>query len=103
MKFFLCAILLIAGLGSIHHLGAGEGRDKSLTKGNGETKVKGKAANGKPLREIHLEDFEGPLTAVAFSTDRKWVLTGSLDGTVRIWDLEEKAKPRLLGGIERKH
>ncbi|KAJ6520391.1 WD40 repeat-like protein [Mycena sanguinolenta] len=43
--------------------------------------------------ELYFEhtQHEGPIFAVRFSRDGKWLLTASLDGTVCLWDVNEKA------------
>ncbi|MBN1876980.1 MAG: hypothetical protein JXA33_22350 [Anaerolineae bacterium] len=49
------------------------------------------AAKGKPiihdalLRELARMTHDGPVTAVAFSLDGRWVATASGDGTTRVW------------------
>src|SRR5262245_50825404 len=44
---------------------------------------------------------DGPITSVAISRDNRWVVTGSSDKTVRLWDLSAKdpaANPVVLRG-----
>ena len=37
-------------------------------------------------REPQLEGHKGPVTSVNFSSDGKRIVSGSRDGTVKIWD-----------------
>jgi WD40 repeat protein len=34
----------------------------------------------------NLEGHTGNITALAYSAQSKWIVTGSEDGTVRVWD-----------------
>jgi WD40 repeat protein len=48
-----------------------------------------------------LRGHEGIVTAVGFSPDNRWVVTGSFDNTARLWDLSAKepaASPVVLRG-----
>jgi len=50
-----------------------------------------------------LLGHEDWVNAVAISADNQWVLTGSGDGTARLWDLRAKdpaASPVVLRGHE---
>ena len=50
-----------------------------------------------------LRGHDGPVNAVAISPDNRWVVTGSLDKTARLWDLSAKdpaANPVVLRGHE---
>jgi len=44
--------------------------------------------NGTNMRPVTTFDgHTGNVTAVGFQKDRKWMFTGSEDGTVKIWDI----------------
>ncbi len=45
---------------------------------------------------IPLHAHENDVVAVAFSPDGHWLVTGSTDGTVRLWNLNEPVGPSLL-------
>jgi WD40 repeat protein len=50
---------------------------------------------------IVLRGHDGSVYAVAISPDNRWVVTGSADGTARLWDLSAKdpaANPVVLRG-----
>jgi WD40 repeat protein/serine/threonine protein kinase len=49
---------------------------------------------------IVLAGHKGPLTAVDISADGKWILTGSLDRTARLWDAETGQELLQLVGHE---
>jgi WD40 repeat protein/energy-coupling factor transporter ATP-binding protein EcfA2 len=50
---------------------------------------------------IPLFDNEGAVRSVAFSSDGKWLASGSEDGTVRVWQVEARATgPVVLRGHE---
>ncbi|MCE7990144.1 MAG: hypothetical protein DYG89_54060 [Caldilinea sp. CFX5] len=50
---------------------------------------------------IPLFDNEGAVRSVAFSSDGKWLASGSEDGTVRVWQVEARAtEPVVLRGHE---
>lgn len=40
-----------------------------------------------PLQVMVLEGHTGNVTAVSFHLEGKWLVTGSEDGTIKIWDL----------------
>ncbi|HRI66821.1 MAG TPA: hypothetical protein PK156_21390, partial [Polyangium sp.] len=48
--------------------------------------------------ESTLEGHTASLTTAYFSPDGKRILTASVDGTARIWDLERKTSPLVLSG-----
>jgi WD40 repeat protein len=52
----------------------------------------------KPKLEVlaTLEDHVGPFTSFAFSTDRKTLFSGSIDGSVGVWDLATLKLKRIL-------
>src|SRR5262249_48377679 len=45
-----------------------------------------------------LEGHTDSVNAVALSTDGKRAISGCLDNTVRVWDLESSAPPHILEG-----
>ena len=45
------------------------------------------ATGSPPLHPIVLHGHEGEVDALAFSSDSRWLATGSGGGTVRVWDL----------------
>jgi WD40 repeat protein len=47
-----------------------------------------------------LEGHEGMVAAAAFSPDGRFILTGSWDGTARLWDAQTGAPLRTLAGHE---
>jgi WD40 repeat protein len=50
---------------------------------------------------VVLRGHDGPVYAVAISPDNRWLVTGSADGTARLWDLSAKdpaANPVVLRG-----
>jgi WD40 repeat protein len=50
---------------------------------------------------VILRGHEGAVSAVATSSDSRWVVTESADNTARLWDLSAKdsaAKPVVLRG-----
>src|SRR5438552_12054561 len=50
-----------------------------------------------------LKGHESSVTGVAFSPDNRWVVTGSVDKTARLWDLKAAypaAQPVVLKGHE---
>ena len=47
---------------------------------------------------ITLKGHEGWVTTVAFSPDGNWIVSGSEDKTLRIWDSREGGKLRVLRG-----
>jgi WD40 repeat protein len=55
------------------------------------------AATGKPVRM--LQGHTTPVKCLAASPDGKWLASGSLDQTVRVWDLtQRKEKKKLVVG-----
>jgi hypothetical protein len=50
---------------------------------------------------LPLRGHEGPIRAIAFDPQGRWLATGSYDGTARLWDLADpNAEPRVLRGHE---
>ena len=41
----------------------------------------------------NLEGHTGNITALAYSAQGKWIVTGSEDGTVRVWDTRYALSP----------
>jgi TIR domain/WD domain, G-beta repeat len=51
-----------------------------------------------PDRPVALTGHSGPVTAVAWSPDGRWIATGSQDRTVRLWSAATGAEVRVLTG-----
>src|SRR5258707_429882 len=54
--------------------------------GAGQTAEKWGYQESAPKHTLPSQEFTGPVTSVAFSPDGKIVLTGSDDGTAKLWD-----------------
>lgn len=52
--------------------------------------------SGNPL--LTFDGHTGNVTSVGFQRDRKWMFTGSEDGTVKIWDIRSPGHQRNLTG-----
>ena len=52
---------------------------------------------GKRVRT--LKGHRGPVTSVAYSPDGKWIVTGGLDRTVRLWDSETGRASGVVRGF----
>jgi len=51
-----------------------------------------------PCQLVTLEGHTMNVTAVSFHNEGKWLVTGSEDGTIRIWDL--RCVNSVQGGLE---
>ena len=51
-----------------------------------------------PLASAVLRGHRGPVRAAAFSGDGRWVVTGSRDGTARVWRADGTGPARILKG-----
>ena len=49
-------------------------------------------------RCVQLEGHENHVTTLAITSDNKYIISGSSDRTVRIWDLQEKKQKAILRG-----
>jgi WD40 repeat protein len=74
-----------------------------LTRGRVKENLKGISPHPPGLRLpdpvgelLVMEGHHGPVTGVAVTPDGRGVVTGSLDGTVRLWSLETGAESRRL-------
>ncbi len=56
------------------------------------------AESGDPLRVLH--GHEADVWSVEFSRDGGWIVSGSEDRTVRIWDIRVPDEPRMLWGSQ---
>jgi WD40 repeat protein len=54
-------------------------------------------ASTNPRRRVTLQGHRNRVTAIAFSSDRARIVTGSDDGTARLWDLQGGALTRADG------
>jgi NB-ARC domain/WD domain, G-beta repeat len=52
---------------------------------------------GSPTRRL-FEGHTGPILAIALSADGRRAVSGSLDHTLRVWDLDGDTAPRILEG-----
>ncbi|MCA1684678.1 MAG: hypothetical protein LC745_01580, partial [Planctomycetia bacterium] len=50
---------------------------------------------------ITLKGHSGPVTCLALSADGTWLVSGSVDGTARLWDLERGSALRTLTSHKR--
>ncbi|MBI5359814.1 MAG: WD40 repeat domain-containing protein [Planctomycetes bacterium] len=50
------------------------------------------------LNKTVLRGHHGSITSLVFSSDDKILLSGALDGEIRMWDLEEMAELKVLRG-----
>jgi WD40 repeat protein len=69
----------------------------SILSGEGETVRLRDAATGKTIR-IFVDQGTGHIDAVAFSSDGKYIVSGSVDNTIRIWDARTGAKLNTFVG-----
>ncbi len=53
-------------------------------------------ASGKPIGDP-LKGHGGVVSRAAFTPDGRLLVTGSWDGTIRVWDLENRSKSRVIG------
>jgi eukaryotic-like serine/threonine-protein kinase len=72
--------------------------DGTLVAEHGEKQQEGTPPPAGELRRFELGEDNAGVRCVAFSPDNRHALSGSLDGTVRLWDLEGGKEVKRLKG-----
>ncbi|MBI4619584.1 MAG: caspase family protein [Desulfobacterales bacterium] len=68
-----------------------------ILSGEGEKLKLRDAASGQTIRTF-VDEASGRIDAVAFSSDGKYALSGSMDGNIRLWDVQTGVKLKKFAG-----